>query len=92
MKMTTQVWAKLENKGKPADTIKFEGTNREVVLKFANWLGEVYMGNYLRLTIARSEVELEAATTRGNSNIAETNDLMGELEQFLDTLPESGEE
>lgn len=72
MKLTTEVWAKFESKGKPADTLKINGTTREIIEKLIPWLAKIYMGSYIRITIARDEYDLVQATEAAKKLVDKT--------------------
>lgn len=87
MRMTTEVWAKLESKGRPKDLKIVHGSLRFVIIEIANWLTSVYMGSHINIRLARSEEELNSAV----SGDAQT--MMSELESLLGPeIPEEQEE
>jgi hypothetical protein len=78
MRMTTRIWLKMESKGQPKSRKVVHGTVRELILEIANWLGDVYMGSYISIRIARTEADLESAKT------TDQQDMMNELESLID--------
>lgn len=89
MKMTTIVWARMESPGRPAGTKQMQGTVSQIILAYAKWMSEVYMGSHIRLTLARTESELVAAVSRKPTNAPDI-DMMGELELLLGSEGASG--
>ena len=83
MKLTTLIWAQMESKGRPVHTRRINDSVSRVILEFAKWMGEAYMGANIRLTIARTEGELEVALSRKTTN-APDEDMMSELVALLD--------
>lgn len=79
MKMTTVLWAKFESVGYPKLTQKLQGTNTAIAKAFILWLANVKMGSQLRITMTRSESELELG--RGVNMIS--NDILSEFEDAL---------
>ncbi len=82
MKLNTMIWAQMESKGRPVHTRRINDSVSRVILEFAKWMGEAYMGASIRLTIARTEAELEVALSRKTSN-APDGDMMTELTALL---------
>lgn len=78
MKMSTILWAKFESVGYPTLTIKLQGSNRVICAEFIKWLTTVKMGSQLRITMTRSEAELESG--RGAMI---PNDILSEFEGLL---------
>jgi hypothetical protein len=89
MKPSTLIWAKFESKGKPQDTELHNLPTREVIIKLAEWTLRVPMGSYMRITFARTQAELEQASTPyGRAAVEPESDMMEELRLLLeqDTL------
>jgi hypothetical protein len=78
MKPSTQVWFKCESVGRPESTLKMQSTAREAILTIGQWLMGVYMGQKIRITIARTEEEL-ANDRRSAANL----DMLAELDSLL---------
>lgn len=90
MKMSTTVWAQMESPGRPAATRRVNGPVSHVVMQFAKWMAEAYMGSHIRLTIARTEIELESILSR-KATMTPDEDMLSELESFIDSLDEEEE-
>lgn len=84
MRYSTTSWAKFESKGRPGDTKKIHGTNREILLEFAKWFGDVYMGSHLKVIVARTEEELESITSLKPHKALDV-DMLAELDSFVTT-------
>jgi len=59
MKPDTRVFYRFESVGQPRHTLKGQDSVREVMLIFARWILSVYMGQKIRIILARSEEELQ---------------------------------
>lgn len=59
MRLTTEVWARFESKGRPSATLTLNKQLGFVAKDFVPWLLEHAMGHYIKVTIARSKDELE---------------------------------
>lgn len=77
MRLSTQVYFKLESVGRPEHSTSGNGTIREVSLAIAQWLLAVPMGHKIRITIARDEADLHDRRSAANQ------DMMHELESML---------
>lgn len=87
MRLDTVVWMKFESKGKPEETVAVNGTVLEGLRSLLDWISRVPMGHCMRLTIARSEAELEKLTrSLGQPRIADKEQMMAEFAAELDSL------
>lgn len=80
MKPHTRNWLRLENKGKPSDTVTGEGTIRDHIMMIAEWLTKIHMGSRVIITLARTELELNRKTDGGTP---ELSDIQSELTDML---------
>lgn len=83
MKPETPVWLKCESVGRPANTLTMQCSTREAVRTIAEWLMGTYMGQKIRITLARTEEEL---STRHSSNV---QSMMDELDSIIGGTPEA---
>lgn len=81
MRPTTKIFVRCENKGVVADTIRLEGSVREVIPQIAKFLLDVTMQYRLVITCARDEEGLNQQS-RSDSKDATLLDLEAELEQL----------
>lgn len=77
MRANTIVWAKFESVGKPNQTTTHNGDIRYIATQFAAWLLSTPMGHKMRITLARTEGELN------DRRSADKLELMEELESIL---------
>lgn len=93
MRATGRVWARLESKGRPHDSVTIEDESvAELAKAIARWLLSASMGHYMRITIARSAEDLQRAVNGGGSGAAKTEDLLDEIDSMLAGLEdEEGE-
>ena len=82
MKPTTKIWYQCESIGKPEHNITGHEEVRTAALTIGRWLFESYMGNYMRITIARTEAELTQKLSVGNRP-TKSDDLAMLEEEFL---------
>lgn len=82
MKLGTQVYARFESKGRPSDTRDCQGTLSHVTMQMARWLQEIYMGSHIRVTMARSELELNDHCGRGKASES-AEEFKADLEALL---------
>jgi hypothetical protein len=88
MKPNTRIWIKCENVGNPADMLVMNDSARECVLAIGQWLMGVYMGQKIRIAIARS---LRKNCMRIAAHPA-SGTMMNDLESIIGGTPEpSGE-
>lgn len=80
MKPTTEVWYRFESVGRPECLRQDKATVRTLTLDLANWLLATYMGSKIRITLARTEEELNE-----RSNRAPPDDMIAELERIMAT-------
>jgi hypothetical protein len=78
MKPDTKIWLRCESVGRPEATITKQLTVREAIKEIAAWLLAIYMGQKIRIAIAREESGL--ATDRRS---AANQDIMDDLESIL---------
>lgn len=78
------VWLKCESVGRPESTITLNATNRECIKAIAEWLLETYMGQKIRITLARTEAEL--ATDRRSAATAE---MLADLDSMIGQVEEN---
>lgn len=93
MKPATTLWLKAESKGRPEFTLTSHGTVRDLTMELAKWILRVHMGSHIRVTMARTEVELTAHSS--GSTISEVSgDMLADLAAMLDqdTLGLDGED
>lgn len=87
MRRDTKVWAKFESIGKPKETRVINGSMYEIVMSFADWIQDVYMGSCIKMTIARTEHEMErnsAKWIRSDSQDGEAdNSMMHDLMELM---------
>lgn len=86
MKLSSQVWMKLESVGRPNDTKIIHATVRESMFHLAGWLNEVYMGSKIRITLARTQAELEES-----KRSSDVKDMLAELDGLLANDAPDGE-
>lgn len=87
MRLTTEVWAKFESKGRPNETRVVNNQVGLVAKELLGWLVEVPMGHYIRVTIARTESELEQHSQMGGKSKDQIRDsLLGDFEKALEEL------
>jgi hypothetical protein len=87
MRLTTEVWAKFESKGKPDSTLVVNKEIGFVARDFLKWLTEVTMGHNIRVTIARTKHEMERLTQSGKSGSQDMHDsLLGDFEKALEEM------
>jgi hypothetical protein len=89
MKPATMLWAKFESKGKPDATQKHNCSMRDAILRLGEWMLSVNMGSYIRVTLARTEQELEAMSQANQRTpISADTDMLAELQEMMaqDTL------
>lgn len=84
MKLSTQVWTRMESKGKPQQTQTFHGDVRESIMHIAGWLNGVYMGSKIVITMARTEAELEES-----KRSSDVKDMIAELDGMLADRPDN---
>jgi len=81
MKPNTTIWYQLESVGRPETTIRGQARVSEIIKIIAEWLLGVYMGQKIRINLARREEEL--STDRRS---AEKSLILHDLESMLDGL------
>lgn len=88
MRLTTRVWAKFESKGRPAETITVGPEQVGIIARrLVGWLVDTSMGHCLKITIARSEDELERLTRTGQSHMPGAGEeLLANFEAALSEL------
>lgn len=87
MRLDTEVWMKFESKGKPALNRTFNGTVMGGVRELLAWITTTPMGHCMKLTVARSEVELEKLTREGGrGKPSDKEAMMAEFAAELDSL------
>lgn len=87
MKPETIVWLRCESVGRPDSNLTLNCTTREAILTIGQWLMGIYMGQKIRITLARSEEELAI-----DRRSAATQDMMNELESILANTGDSDAE
>lgn len=78
MRLTTMIWAKMENKGSPADTVTLNATTHEVIKELAAWLMATTMNSRIQITVARREADLTST-----KRVEGGDDLAAELDAIL---------
>lgn len=89
MRLTTLIYAKFESKGRPGDALIVEAKSVGVVMqRLLEWVRDVPMGHYIRVTFARSEADLHKYAGDGHqTNSKIQSDLLAEdFIQALDTM------
>jgi hypothetical protein len=88
MRLTTEVWAKFESKGRPGDTKVIHDQIGLVARQLLSWLVDTAMGHCLRITVARTQDELERLTRPGGGREASERsaELLGDFEAALAEL------
>ena len=92
MRGTTRVWALLESRGQPSESVRLENvTVADAAIQLVQWLARVKMGHYLRVTVARSAEELErwSGSTSQGGQLA---DILSEVESLFDGLDDADTE
>jgi hypothetical protein len=83
VKPDTIVWLKLTNVGRPADAMICQLSTRDAILQIGKWILGAYMGQKIRITLARSEEEL--VENRKSSTV---ESMMSDLESLVGGTPE----
>jgi hypothetical protein len=78
MKPDTKIWLRCESVGRPESTITEQLVVRDAIKRIAAWLLQVYMGQKIRIAIAREESELAS-----NRRSAANQDILDDLESIL---------
>lgn len=96
MRLDTVVWMKFESKGKPEATQVMGRPLIECLKALAQWIGSTPMGHCMKITVARSQAELEKLTREGGKMPSAARDeimseLMGELDSILGQASNSAE-
>jgi hypothetical protein len=78
MKPNTAIWASFTNVGKPNDSLTIQGSVRDITTELVKWLLKIYMGQKIRVCLARSEEEL--SESRQSQTV---KDMMSELDALI---------
>jgi len=82
MKPTTKVWYLCESVGKPEHNLKGEAEVRIAAVTIGRWLFESYMGDYIRITLARNEAELIQKSSVGRK-LSKADELAAMEAEFM---------
>ena len=86
MRLSSEVWAKFESKGKPEFNHTMHGALGIVMKEALKWAFHSYMGHYMKITLARTEAELNNATSHRGATLAERTAALAEFEAGLESL------
>lgn len=85
MRENTEIWLRMESKGKPKFNVTEQVTIREAIFQIAKWLMAVYMGHRIEISIARRLEDLKPAGIRDDI------DMMSDLESLIGGTPDREE-
>jgi hypothetical protein len=88
MKATTKLWMRLQNVGRPADTLVVYDSVAGCMKRQMEWALGIYMGSGIVVRYARTEDELNRMGTKGS----QFDDIVGDdIESWLDGIVKQAE-